>query len=107
MVEATPVFLFRFSALTLNGHRIHYDRPYAVEGVGYPGVVVHAPLLALLLLDAAERRLGRGPTHFEYRALAPLFAGERIRIEGTPEDGGAVVRARGSDGRLAMTGRID
>ncbi len=106
VVEATPVLLFRFSALTLNGHRIHYDRPYAVEGVGYPGVVVHAPLLALLLLDAAERRLGRGPAAFDYRAVAPLFEGETIRIEGALTEGGAEVWARSEDGRVAMTGHV-
>ncbi len=105
VVEATPVLLFRFSALTFNGHRIHYDRPYAV-GEGYPGLVVHAPLLALLLLDAAERRLGRGPAEYEYRAVAPLFGGETIRIEGALGEGGAEVWARGGDGRIAMKGRL-
>lgn len=106
VVQATPVLLFRFSALTLNGHRIHYDRPYATEVEGYPGLVVHAPLLALLLLDAAERRLDRAPAQFDYRARTPLFAGEHIRIEGALDEGGAAVWARGEDGRIAMTGRV-
>ncbi len=105
VVRPTPVLLFRFSALTLNGHRIHYDQPYA-RSEGYPALVVHAPLLALLLLDGAERRLGRGPATFEYRALAPLFEGEAIRIEGRAEEDGAAVWARGEDGRVAMTGRV-
>ncbi len=106
VVPATPVLLFRFSALTLNGHRIHYDRSYATEVEGYPDLVVHAPLLALLLLDAAERRLGRPPAAYDYRARTPLFAGEAIRIEGAQEEGGAVVWARGVDGRMAMTGEV-
>lgn len=76
------VTLFRFSALTFNGHRIHYDHPYATEREGYPGLVVHGPLLALLLLDAAVRHGGRDPARFAYRAVSPLFAGEAIRVEG-------------------------
>ncbi len=83
---ADTVTLFRFSALTYNGHRIHYDQPYATGEEGYPGVVVHGPLLALLLLDAATRRAGSGPPpdRFEYRAVSPLFAGEAFRLEGGP-----------------------
>lgn len=76
------VMLFRFSALTFNGHRIHYDHPYVTEEEGYPGVVVHGPLIALLLLDAAVRRGGRTPKLFSYRAVAPLFCGERFLVEG-------------------------
>jgi 3-methylfumaryl-CoA hydratase len=80
--EFTPdrVALFRFSALTFNGHRIHYDQPYAIAE-GYPDIVVHGPLLALLLLRAARRNAeGCELTEFEYRAVAPLFAGQTIRI---------------------------
>jgi 3-methylfumaryl-CoA hydratase len=79
---ADAVTLFRFSALTFNGHRIHYDPPYAVEVEGYPGLVVHGPLLALLLLDGAGRHGGRPPARFAYRALSPLFEGETFRVEG-------------------------
>ena len=69
----TTVTLFQFSALTRNAHRIHYDHPYATEVEGCPGLLVHGPLTALLLLDAATRH-GTGPvTRFRYRALAPLF----------------------------------
>jgi 3-methylfumaryl-CoA hydratase len=79
--SADAVALFRFSALTFNGHRIHYDEPYArIEG--YPGLVVHGPLLARLLLDAAVRQSARAPERFAYRALSPLFAGESFRLEG-------------------------
>jgi len=80
---ADAVTLFRFSALTFNGHRIHYDQPYATGEEGYPGLVVHGPLLALLLMDAASRHGGRAPARFAYRALSPLFADEPFRIEGT------------------------
>jgi 3-methylfumaryl-CoA hydratase len=79
---ADSVTLFRFSALTFNGHRIHYDRPYATEVEGYPDLVVHGPLLALLLLDAAARHGGRAPARFAYRAVSPVFAGEPFRLEG-------------------------
>jgi 3-methylfumaryl-CoA hydratase len=70
-----PVLLFRFSALTYNGHRIHYDLPYATQAEGYPGLVIHGPLLALLALDlprvhAPERTV----QSFDYRLVRPAFA---------------------------------
>lgn len=76
-----PVDLFRFSALTFNGHRIHYDLAYATAE-GYAGLVVHAPLLALLLLDAAARHSANSPARFSYRAVSPIFAHEPFRLEG-------------------------
>jgi len=79
---ADAITLFRFSALTFNSHRIHYDEPYATRVESYPGPVVHGPLLALLLLDGATRHGGRAPAQFSYRALSPLFAGEPFLIEG-------------------------
>ena len=107
------VTLFRFSALTFNGHRIHYDHPYAVGVEGYPELVVHAPLTALLLLDAAMRHAAaRVPTGYEYRATSPLFAGEEIRIAGSdprPDDGPTPEEseawAAAPDGALAMRTR--
>jgi 3-methylfumaryl-CoA hydratase len=84
--QFTPdrVALFRFSALTFNGHRIHYDPAYA-QAEGYPDLVVHAPLIALLLLGAAQRRgSASGPASFEYRAVSPLFVGQAIRLQGEP-----------------------
>ncbi len=97
----TPVTLFQFSALTYNGHRIHYDHPYVTEREGYPGLVVHGPLTALLLLDAAGRN-GARPSSFRYRALAPLFVDEPIVLAGTQR----VVEAIGPTGEVAMRGRI-
>lgn len=83
--QADPVTLFRFSALTFNGHRIHYDVPYATEVEGYPDLVVHGPLLALLLLDAGEARAGQPAGVYHYRALAPLFCREHFEILAAPE----------------------
>jgi 3-methylfumaryl-CoA hydratase len=80
-LSATAVFLFRYSALTFNGHRIHYDLPYAVELEGYPGLVVHGPLQASLLLEeAAAMNNGIPPKIFTYRNTNPLFAGGDFTI---------------------------
>jgi 3-methylfumaryl-CoA hydratase len=84
-----PVLLFRFSALTMNGHRIHYDLPYAMDEEAYPGLVVHGPLQATLLADLAVRQLGRPLATFDFRGLAPAFAGGTLHVCGEPADGGA------------------
>ena len=81
------VLLFYFSALTMNGHRIHYDQPFATTVEGYPGLLVHAPLTALLLLDAAQRHGRSALTEFSYRATAPLFCGDTITLTGRHGDG--------------------
>jgi 3-methylfumaryl-CoA hydratase len=73
---ADETLLFRYSALTFNTHRIHYDRRYAIEREGYPGLVVHGPLLATLLVDlAADAHPDRLLTEYRFRALAPVFDG--------------------------------
>ncbi len=73
-MEPGPVMLFRYSALTYNSHRIHYDRPYATEVEGYQGLVVHGPLVATMLLDLAMKRADNmKPASFSFRAKAPLF----------------------------------
>jgi 3-methylfumaryl-CoA hydratase len=72
-MHANPVLLFRYSALTFNGHRIHYDRRYAVNEEGYPGLVVHGPLQATLLMDLAAEILGRPLQQFCFRSVNPLF----------------------------------
>lgn len=73
-VTPDPVLLFRYSALTFNGHRIHYDRNYAQEVEGYPGLVVHGPLLATLLLDLLTESYPEFiPENFEFRAIRPVF----------------------------------
>lgn len=77
--------LFRFSALTANAHRIHYDHPYTTETEGYPDLVVHGPLLAIYMADLAHRRSGgRVLTSFEFRLQHPVFLGDPLRVEGTP-----------------------
>jgi 3-methylfumaryl-CoA hydratase len=72
-VDPSPALLFRYSALTFNGHRIHYDQPYVTRQEGYPGLVVHGPLQATLLYRFATRILGRPPARFAFRGLSPVF----------------------------------
>lgn len=99
------VLLFRYSALTFNSHRIHYDRRYVTEVEGYPGLVVHGPLLATLLVDLLRReRPGAALRSFEFRAMAPLFDVAPFDVCGRPEDDGVRVSlwAQGGDGALAM-----
>jgi 3-methylfumaryl-CoA hydratase len=82
-VTPDPATLFRFSALTYNTHRIHYDEPYVTGVEGYPGLVVHGPLLALLLLEIPRRYLPQRPVvSFDYRLSTPVFAGETVVVTG-------------------------
>jgi 3-methylfumaryl-CoA hydratase len=85
---ADPVMLFRYSALTFIGQRIHYDLEYCREVEGYPGLVVHGPLQVILLLDLARRHEPRPVKKIEYRALHPLFHFERFSVNGNPVPGG-------------------
>ena len=94
--------LFRYSALTFNGHRIHYDLAHAREVEGYPGLVVHGPLLATLLMDLGAEMLGRPLARFAFRATAPVFADEPFACCGRAEGEGLALWVRGEDGRLAM-----
>lgn len=81
--------LFRVSALTANAHRIHYDAPYCRDVEGYPGLVVHGPLLALLMLDLVRRNApGRQVGSLSYRLHRPVFAGEHLLATGTPTEDG-------------------
>jgi 3-methylfumaryl-CoA hydratase len=81
-LDASETLLFRFSALTHNPHRIHYDAPYATGVEGYPGLVVHGPLLALMLAEIPRRhRAGRGLARCDYRLARPVFAGVRVRAD--------------------------
>lgn len=96
-----PTLLFRYSALTFNGHRIHYDRPYARRVEGYSDLVVHGPLLAQLLMLMAQGQLGRPIATFDYRATTPLFENETATF--CWKSGDAWVR--GVDGRVCMTAR--
>jgi 3-methylfumaryl-CoA hydratase len=88
-VIPTSVMLFRFSAVTFNPHRIHYDHPYTTGTEGYPKLLVHGPLTAILLTDLArDSNPGATMTGFDMRAKAPLYADEPFRIAGRPRQGG-------------------
>lgn len=90
-VMPDTVLLFRYSALTMNGHRIHYDRPYAMDEEAYPALVVHGPLQATLLADIAARNLDAPITGFDFRGQAPAFDGTMLHVCGEPTDTGASV----------------
>ena len=107
LVRPDPVLLFRYSALTFNGHRIHYDRPYATQAEGYPGLVVHGPLLATLLLEALHRHLPDGRiARFEFRAQRPLFDTDAFVVAGKPEGEGAwALWAADQAGNVAVEGK--
>jgi len=84
------VLLFRYSALTMNGHRIHYDRPYAMAEEAYPALVVHGPLQATLLADLAAKNLGgKRLATFDFRGMSPAFDGTRLHVCGDVAEGGA------------------
>lgn len=102
-VSPDPVLLFRYSALTFNAHRIHYDRDYARDTEGYAGLVVQGPLIATLLIDHALRSMpGMAPKHFRFRAEAPLIDGAPFDLCLRREGGGARLWARDSNGRSTM-----
>jgi 3-methylfumaryl-CoA hydratase len=99
------VLLFRYSALTFNGHRIHYDRRYVTEVEGYPGLVVHGPLLATLMLDLLRwERPDAVVKRYEFRAMRPLFDLDPFAVCGTPQDDGSVALwVQDREGALAMS----
>jgi 3-methylfumaryl-CoA hydratase len=103
-ITPDAALLMRFSAATFNAHRIHYDRPYAVEIEGYPGLVVHGPLIALSLLEAMPT--GRRISSFSFRAVRPLFEDAPFEVCGKRVADGAELWARSADGWLAMTARV-
>lgn len=106
--ELTPdaVQLFRYSALTFNGHRIHYDRDYVTQEEGYPGLIVHGPLTATLLVDLVRRNAPDARVEqFSFRAVSPLFDGNRMSVNATAPDADGVVKlwAMNAENNLAMT----
>ena len=104
-VVPDAVLLFRYSALTFNGHRIHYDRKYVTEVEGYPGLVVHGPLIATLLLDLLRWKLPEAMVRrYEFRAVRPLFDINAFDVCGEPAPDGKSVRlwAKDHEGSLAM-----
>ena len=108
-VAPDAVLLFRYSALTFNGHRIHYDRRYVTEVEGYPGLIVHGPLIATLLLDLLRReRPDAAVRRFEFKAVSPLFDGRAFQVCGRPDGANRfALWARNPDGALAMQASAD
>ena len=104
-LTADPVLLFRYSALTFNGHRIHYDRDYARAVEGYRGLVVHGPLLATLLVDfATSLRPDQTLQHFRFRGRRPVIDGQPFRLRAkTAHDGSLSLWIADADDALAMT----
>jgi len=99
------VLLFRYSALTFNGHRIHYDRKYVTEVEGYPGLIVHGPLIATLLMDLLRRQLPDADvTSFRFKAVRPTFDLHPLRVNGALQQDGKTVRlwAQDHEGWLTM-----
>ncbi|MGR3502395.1 FAS1-like dehydratase domain-containing protein [Pseudaestuariivita sp.] len=109
-ITPDPVLLFRYSALTFNGHRIHYDQPFATGSEGYPGLVVHGPLLATLLLDLVHRTLPAATvTSFRFKATATVTDTAPFTVHGTLSETSVTLWIRRADGALAMQAeaRID
>jgi 3-methylfumaryl-CoA hydratase len=106
-IAPDPVLLFRYSALTFNGHRIHYDRSYCERVEGYPGLVVHGPLTATLLMDLFLRKKPAAPvTRFSFRARRPLFDVHPFTICGAHKSDGAALWALDHEGAVAMTAEL-
>jgi 3-methylfumaryl-CoA hydratase len=102
----SEALLFRYSALTFNAHRIHYDLPYAQEVEHYPGLVVHGPMQATWLINAAWRHKGRRPRHFDFRAVHPVFLtpgqSRDLDIMASDDEAGALVLCTGQNGHQGM-----
>ena len=108
-VVPSPVLLFRYSALTFNGHRIHYDHPYTTQEEGYPGLIVHGPLLATLMIGQLRRHLPQArATRFSFRARRPIFDNRPFTVGGAPDEAAkkADLWVADPDGFLAMQGEV-
>ena len=106
-VRTSPTLLFRFSALTYNAHRIHYDRGYARDVEGYPGLVVHGPLQAMLMAEAVRARTPDAPraVTFAYRLVSPVFDEEDLLVAASADRSAVEARVRSGSGRVTATGR--
>jgi 3-methylfumaryl-CoA hydratase len=102
-VTPDPVMLFRYSALTGNGHRIHYDHPYVTQVEGYPGLVVHGPLQATLMAALAlEAAPGRALRHFAFRGKRPCFDGRPLAVLARREGEAITLETRDETGATCM-----
>ena len=107
-ITPDPVLLFRFSALTFNSHRIHYDRAWAMEVEGYPGLVVHGPLTTTLLIDfARDQNPGRRIVAYTTQARAPLFDTAPFELRGRPTAKGCELWAVTPEGTVAMSAEVE
>jgi 3-methylfumaryl-CoA hydratase len=107
-VLADPVLLFRYSALTFNSHRIHYDHPYVTKEEGYPDLVVHGPLCATLLVEEVQRQFPDSRiASFEFKAVSPLFANAEFGIGGCREGNTVHVWTTTPDGHLGMLAKAE
>jgi 3-methylfumaryl-CoA hydratase len=105
-IDPDPVLLFRYSALTFNSHRIHYDFPYVTKEEGYSGLIVHGPLIATLLLDLVRREKPAARVKsFSFRAVSPLIAGDRFEVRGISRGDEIDLWAANAQGGLAMEGK--
>jgi 3-methylfumaryl-CoA hydratase len=103
-VTPDTVMLFRFSALTYNGHRIHYDLPYVTQVENYPGLIVNGGLTTLMMFELARAHAGRPIARFASRNVSPLFVGRRLRVCGAPVDGNKIkLWVVNDQGGLALT----
>lgn len=101
IIDPDPVLLFRFSALTFNAHRIHYDQGYVTDVEGYPGLLVHGPLLAILLMELV-RHEHRPASEFMFRVCAPLYCGTPFRVLARPAEERVALWAEAPGGRVAV-----
>ena len=100
-----PVLLFRYSALTFNGHRIHYDRDYVTKVEGYPGLIFHGPMQAAFIVElAAKLHNGQPPKKLAYRGVQPLFEGTEFSINANDKDGGMELWVANAEGQPTMKG---
>jgi len=108
-VDPDPTLLFRYSALTFNGHRIHYDREYARDVEGYDGLVVHGPMLATMMVGLAGRSYAdRRISRFEFRGLRPILDTDTFTVNADPDGANALsVWVANGAGLLAMQGRTE
>lgn len=101
-ITPSAPLLFRYSALTFNGHRIHYDAPYTRTEEGYPGLIIHGPMQATLLCQYAADLRGVAPKTFEFRSLSPIFDTHDFRINAADQDGELSLWTARTDGPVAM-----
>ena len=106
-MRAEAPLLFRYSALTFNGHRIHYDRRYVMDIEGYPGLIVHGPMQAALLCNYAIELRGDPPRRFSFRGLSPLFDDDGFALHATEDGARLKLWTAKQDGTLCMTAEAD